>query len=403
MAASGHFWAKLEWAPFFKEALCVSEDYVDCSLAPRPPPWADAAASAAGDEECNAIAKPLWLAVRNPGGTCHIRASLETFEQLDDKLILARTLAAAGLQDLAPPQVTFEHDDSYESVVERIEANPPVPLGPAEGCGGGPVWVLKWAQGFGGQDIHFVRSASEAAGIISAAFEENEAMREAMPGMASWVPGMEESQEQPGWVLQSMVPSVLLRGRKIHLRTYVVALRSNTQTQGREGSNESNLINRSLQFFAYKRHEVRLAAGAMSEDLTDNDAHLTTGVWRRGGVIDDRTTLDDVPELSHLEPAVMQLLNQLFLSLPFSDKERGHAPGEGDRAFGLSGIDLMATADGRIFVLELNASPAAAPPDTISEEHRQHCTLFARSLLELVSSEEPETVDGFVQVGVAPS
>jgi hypothetical protein len=36
---------------------------------------------------------------------------------------------------------------------------------------------------------------------------------------------------------------------------------------------------------------VRLAAAAMSDDLTDNNAHLTTGVWRRGGVVDDRTTL----------------------------------------------------------------------------------------------------------------
>jgi hypothetical protein len=50
-----------------------------------------------------------------------------------------------------------------------------------------------------------------------------------MPGMGAWVPGMEGSEEQqPGWVLQSMVPSVLLHGRKIHLRTYVIALRAPT-------------------------------------------------------------------------------------------------------------------------------------------------------------------------------
>jgi hypothetical protein len=97
------------------------------------------------------------------------------------------------------------------------------------------------------------------------------------------------------------------------------------------------------------------------------------------------------------------LLNKLFHSLPFSCEERGEAREEGDSAFGISGIDLMATQDGRIFVLELNASPAAAPPDTITEEHRQHCSSFARSLLKLLASEAPEAADGWIQVGVAPS
>ena len=348
-------------------------------------------------------AKPLWLALRHPRGTGYTRASLDTFEKLDDKLILAKALASAGLTELAPPQLVFEHNDAYETIVERIQANPPTSLAPVQD-GNAPVWVLKWAQGFGGQDIHFVRSASEAAAIITAAHEENEAMREAMPGMGSWVPGMEDSnEEQPGWVLQSMVPSVLLSGRKIHLRTYVVALRSNVRPLGSEVSLEPGLTNSGLQFFAYTRHEVRLAAAEMSDDLTDSDAHLTTGVWRRGGVVDDRTTLDAVPELHHLEPAVMQVLNKLFHSLPFSCKERGQARDEGDCAFGISGIDLMATEDGRIFVLELNASPAAAPPDTITEEHRQHCSSFARSLLTLVTSEAPDTVDGWLRVGVAGS
>jgi len=64
----------------------------------------------------------------------------------------------------------FEHDDSHQTIVERIQANPPPSLGSATDDGA-PVWVLKWAQGFGGQDIHFVRSASEVASIITAACE----------------------------------------------------------------------------------------------------------------------------------------------------------------------------------------------------------------------------------------
>jgi hypothetical protein len=123
---------------------------------------------------------------------------------------------------------------------------------------------------------------------------------------------MEGSEEQqPGWVLQSMVPSVLLHGRKIHLRTYVIALRAPTAAAAARTGDvaaaaaaaeaaaaaaaaeaaDCQWPNSGLEFYAYQRHEVRLAAAAMSDDLTDNNAHLTTGVWRRGGVVDDRTTL----------------------------------------------------------------------------------------------------------------
>ena len=261
--------------------------------------------------------------------------------------------------------------------------------------------MLKWAQGFGGFDIHFVRSAAEAATIITNAYEENEAMREAMPGMGSWIEGMEESDAQPGWVLQSMVPSVLLHGRKIHLRTYVIALRARGAAADRGGVNGST-----LEFYAYQRHEVRLAAAPMSDDLTDKNAHLTNGVWERGGTEDPRTTLDATPELDHLnlDPKVMAVLNKLFHSLPFSSSERGPtdsgARGGADRAFGMSGIDVMVTDEGGVYVLELNASPACAPPDTVSEEQIEHLVVFARSLLKLVSSDEPEKVEGFVRVGV---
>ena len=48
-------------------------------------------------------------------------------------------------------------------------ASPGLLAATGKGDGEAPVWVLKWAQGFGGFEIHFVRSASEAASIISAA------------------------------------------------------------------------------------------------------------------------------------------------------------------------------------------------------------------------------------------
>ena len=140
-------------------------------------------------------------------------------------------------------------------------------------------------------------------------------MREAMPWAMGDDPSDTEGESssgdgsaQPGWVLQSMVPSALVAGRKIHLRTYVVALRTPAHVRRRKGPQQQ------VAFYAYGRHEVRLAAAAMNDDLSDSSAHLTTGVWRRGGVRDDRTTLDAVPELAGVvtpgttySPPVLQL------------------------------------------------------------------------------------------------
>ena len=107
-----------------------------------------------------------------------------------------------------------------------------------------------------------------------------------MPGMGAWVPGMEGSEEQqPGWVLQSMVPSVLLHGRKIHLRTYVIALRAPTAAAAARTGDAAAAAaaaeaadcpwpNSGLEFYAYQRHEVRLAAAAMSDDLTGEKTAL---------------------------------------------------------------------------------------------------------------------------------
>lgn len=161
---SARFYGKPEWAPFFARALA---SYEDCSLAKRPPSWADAAGPAAGDADDGCV-KPLWLALQHAGGRAHTRASLDTFEMLDDKLVLAKALAAANLSEVAPPQLCFEHDAQFDEIVQQIESSPPRSLSPPDEA---PVWVLKWAQGFGGQDIFFVRSPADAATIITNAHE----------------------------------------------------------------------------------------------------------------------------------------------------------------------------------------------------------------------------------------
>ena len=64
-------------------------------------------------------------------------------------------------------------------------------------------------------------------------------------------------------------------------------------------------------------------------------------------------------------------------------------------------INFMVTEDGRVFLLEFNASPAAPPPATVSDEHVAHLEEFAAALVQLVGSARPDTVAGFTRVGAA--
>jgi hypothetical protein len=371
---------------YFARALPTLED---CSQL-QTPSWATLEPELdAGDAANNG--KPLWLTLLHADGETRSCASLETFEALDDKFALAHALVDAGVAELAPPQLAIEYDTSYEDIEAMIAAAPPPSLSAAADAAAdqGPAWVLKWAQGFGGQDIHFVRTAAEAAAIVSEAYET---LQELPPCSSDDDAEGGEGQtdvSQPGWVLQSMVPSLLLRGRKMHIRTYVVALRPAFSTGG-------GLFG--LRLYAYGDHEVRVAGSEMNEDLNDRDAHLTTGQWRRGGTVDDRTTLQHEPTLLPLGPAVMASVEALCAALPFTAEERTHSTASG-AAFGITGLDFMVTPDGRVFLLEFNASPAAPPPATIGGHHADHLVEFGAALVELVSSPEPDSVAGFTRVG----
>ena len=65
-------------------------------------------------------------------------------------------------------------------------------------------------------------------------------------------------------------------------------------------------------------------------------------------------------------------------------KRRG-VSGE-DASFGIAGVDVMVDPAGRLYVLEVNASPAAPPPETISSEHAEHLAGFVRDLSRLLVS-----------------
>ena len=57
-----------------------------------------------------------------------------------------------------------------------------------------------------------------------------------------------------------------------------------------------------------------------------------------------------------------------------------------DASFGIAGVDVMVDPAGRLYVLEVNASPAAPPPETISSEHAEHLAGFVRDLSRLLVS-----------------
>ena len=404
------FVAKREWAVFFARALPSATDCSQGDARHALPAWAALHPRRGADDPVNR-GKPLWLTLLHEDGETRSCASLDSFEALDDKVVLAEALAAAGAADLAPPQLTFAHDEEHDSIVARIEAAPLASLCVEAGESASETSVLKWAQGFGGQDIHFVHSANAAAAIIT----EAHAMLDDMPliagddedapsddvGGADSDPGA--AQQQCGWVLQALVPSVLVQGRKIHLRTYVVAVQSSSSSGGGSGESRDGARGEALGLFAYNRHEVRMAAASYNDNHDDKDAHLTTGQWRRGGTVDDRTTLDAVPELQHmgLGPKVLAAVDRLCSLLPFTANERVPPIGVGGSAFGLTGLDFMVTEDGRVFLLEFNASPAAPPPATVSDEHVAHLEEFAAALVQLVGSARPDTVAGFTRVGAA--
>ena len=182
--------------------------------------------------------------------------------------------------------------------------------------------------------------------------------------------------------MQSRVPSLLVDGRKCHLRAYVVAL-------GAGGGGDAR-----ARLYAYARRvEVRLATARTSaenaDDLGDARAHLTTGAWRRdgAGARDGRTTLDRAPELAAagVAPArVVAVLRDALGGAARGATRRGVS--DEDASFGIAGVDVMVDPAGRLYVLEVNASPAAPPPETISSEHAEHLAGFVRDLSRLLVS-----------------
>jgi hypothetical protein len=182
-------------------------------------------------------------------------------------------------------------------------------------------------------------------------------------------------------VLQADVsPALLIKGRrKFHIRTYVAII-------------EKTNLPDAVQVYIFSRHEVRIAGVPVAENENSRDpiSHITNGALSTST---ERVLLSEVEELTSrgfpkkLEIFVAELFGKHLL--PDLTRRVNASAREDEmngmiRKFGVAGLDLMVTEDGRLYLLEVNSNPAAPPENTVKGTFVEHLEGFVRSLVDLV-------------------
>jgi Tubulin-tyrosine ligase family len=173
-------------------------------------------------------------------------------------------------------------------------------------------------------------------------------------------------------------PSLLTSSRrKFHIRTYVVIV---------EKLHDDDLAD----IYIFNRSEVRIAGQPVDEGLTDRDrlSHITNGAL--SGTT-ERCLITDMEELTSrgIAQKTEVFVASLFMKHLASDIKRRisiSAQQEPSSAakFAVAGLDLMVTESNRLFLLEVNANPAAPPLDMITESFKDHLKGFMHDLVDLV-------------------
>jgi hypothetical protein len=305
-----------------------------------------------------------------------VHGTSAAFDGLEDKDELVRTMQRWGCDHLklSPPSVLINCDVTHEECLNVVGKQLPAVESNKDA---NVVAVLKEPMGSQGQGIFFVKNAEEIHVVI----EEHRQRAEAEPAFLDNL--IEAKGRIPSWVLQAeVVPSLLIfDGRKFHIRTYVVAV---------ENLDHPDLVD----VFVYNRHEVRVAGVPVPPDggtERDRKAYITNGAL---STTTQRVLIDQVEELMsrNLKSATEAFVAETFgkhLLPDFGGRVRctqldndGPTP---IRKFAMAGLDLMVTEDNRLYLLEVNANPAAPRENTITEDFANHLKGFWRDLVNLVT------------------
>lgn len=190
----------------------------------------------------------------------------------------------------------------------------------------------------------------------------------------------------PCTVLQAEVsPPLLIKGhRKFHIRTYLIVI---------ERLEHQDL----LDMYIYNQHEVRIAGTPIPDGDEERNpiAHITNGALSN---TTERVLLDELDELmsrqikaktevfvaetfgKHLLPDIVRRI-QISSSEPDTNGSISK--------FALAGLDIMVTEDNHIYLLEVNANPAAPPESTVDAKFTQHLQGFFHELVDLVTGKPP--------------
>jgi hypothetical protein len=309
----------------------------------------------------------------------NVRCVSGALDLLDNKDTFVETLKSSGLSYLSPPSTLIKWDE--ENITnDMFPVTIPSAVSNVSSTSSKPAWVLKTALGSQGMGIYFVQSIEDV---------EKHILVEAR-NARQYDGFLNEIQQKygrlPHWVLQSQVPSLLVRnGRKCHLRTYVLVVE-------REDSRE-------IDVYVYTRHEVRIASAVFdAESYADRGSHITNGA---GKDLTERCLTTDVPELEGIEDelhmwvshAFKALKNQLLEGVAAAREQdvlrinaEAHHLGEDMRGdgsypptetrFAFAGVDIMVDSRwskleggslrrslgdetaGPFFILEVNRNPA---------------------------------------------
>jgi hypothetical protein len=173
----------------------------------------------------------------------------------------------------------------------------------------------------------------------------------------------------------------MIKGRrKFHIRTYLVIV---------EKLAHQDL----LDMFIFNRHEIRIAGTPVPENDTERDPvmYITNGALSTST---ERVLLHDIDELTsrNLQQKTERFVAETFgkhllpdiarrITLDAQEPENANSS---IRKFAIAGLDIMVTEDNRIYLLEVNANPAAPPESTLSDSFKEHLQGFLHNLVDLV-------------------